>query len=255
MNPDGSGVRQITSGSFWHSGGKWSPDATQIVCNTEESSTTAGITMVVMNVDGTNRRLLGCGSQMAWSPDGKKIAFSDLPSAELGDLSHFLYVVDVLSGERVQITKDLGLIEGNPSWSTDGKFIYFSSNRHAPSKNNPEIYRINSDGSNIIRITFTNHGYSTSPSVAPDGNTIAFVTSSGIYTMKVDGSEIRKIIQPPPGEVFNYPRWSLDGNKLLFVSGVTDGTTRTYIYSVNIDSSGLRKLLEDSTANSPDWSR
>jgi hypothetical protein len=62
MNPDGSGIRQITSGNYWHSDGKWSSDAKQIICNTEENSTTAGSSMVVMNVDGSNRKLLGYGN-------------------------------------------------------------------------------------------------------------------------------------------------------------------------------------------------
>jgi Tol biopolymer transport system component len=62
MNPDGTGIKQITSGQYWHNSGRWSPDAKRIVCNTEEGSSTAGLEMVVINSDGSNRILLGWGN-------------------------------------------------------------------------------------------------------------------------------------------------------------------------------------------------
>jgi Tol biopolymer transport system component len=34
MNQYRTGIRQFTPGRFWHGGGRLSPDATQIVCNT-----------------------------------------------------------------------------------------------------------------------------------------------------------------------------------------------------------------------------
>lgn len=78
--------------------------------------------------------------------------------------------------------------------------------------------------------------------------------SGQLYSMNEDGSDMKQLTRDP-----NFPigdaRWSPDGSKPLFVSGATDGTTRTYIYTVNIDGTGLRRLLNDLSANSPDWSR
>ncbi len=263
MNPDGTDVRQITSGQYSHSGGRWSPDTKQIIAQTDENWNTAYYTqMVIMNSDGTNRNLLGYGSQMSWSPNMKKIAFVRLPHAELGDLSRFIYIMVVQENKYIQITKYEGLIVGNPSFSNDGKFIYFSSNQHDPLNNNPEIYRMNSDGSNITRITFTPNGYSTSPSISPDGTMIAFVSKRtnlsvpAIFVMNIDKTGLKKIVQPPSGEVFNFPRWSPDASMLIFVAGLTDGTTRTFIYKVNIDGTNFKKInLDDDTVSLPDWSK
>jgi Tol biopolymer transport system component len=261
MNPNGTEIRQITTGPYWHYFGRWSPDAQKIVALTTQNITTACVQMVVMNAVGTNRRLIGCGVQMAWSPDGKKIAFSFCPSCELGDRSKYIYVVNAADGKWAQLTNIPNVFDTTPCWSLDGNYIYFSSNRHDPSNNNPEIYRMNTDGSNIVRVTFTPSGYSTSPSISPDGDQIVFVsnregiTPPAIFIMKTDTSALTKIAEPPVGEVFNYPRWSSDGMKLTFVSGLTDGSARTYVYVVNIDGTNLRRLIpEDSTATLPDWS-
>lgn len=263
MNPDGSEIKQITSGQYSHSRGRWSPDAKQIVAGTDENWNTACYShMVVMNSDGTNRKLLGCGAQMSWSPDGKKIAFVALPKAELGDLSHYIYVMDN-SGENInQLTKDSGLIVGNPCWSEDGNLIYFSSNQHDPLSNNPEIYNVKTDGTNSTRVTFTPNGYSTSPSISLDGTMISFISKQqgnsipAIFIIGVDTQNLKKITQPSSGEIFNYPRWSPDALKLVFVSALTDGSTKTFICTINIDGTILKKInSDDSSANSPDWSK
>lgn len=262
MNPDGTNIKQITGGKYSHSNGRWSPYASKIVCNTNENISTAGLQMVVMNSDGTDRRLLGIGFQMSWSPDEKKIAFVNLPSAELGDLSRYIYVMDISGENEVQLTKESGLIVGNPCWSKDGNFIYFSSNQHDPLNNNPEIYKMNSDGANISKLTFTPDGYSTSPSISPDGSIVAFISKRqnisvpAIFIANIDTLKPKEITQPSSGEVFNYPRWSPNSNTLVFVSGLTDGSTSTLIYTVNVDGTNLKRLnLGDNSASSPDWSK
>jgi len=95
MNPDGTGIRQITSGKWWHNNGRWSPDAQKIVCHTEENTTTAGIQMVVMNSDGSDRKLLGYGFQMSWHPDGNEVLFIHLPGSELGYRFRFIYSLNI----------------------------------------------------------------------------------------------------------------------------------------------------------------
>lgn len=261
MNADGSDIKQITSGEYWHNNGRWSPDAKKIVCNTEEGSTTAGFQMVVMDVDGSNRKLLGYGNQMSWHPDGNKITFYYLPSAELGNLSSNIYIMNIDGAEQKKITNDSGLIERSPCWSKDGNFIYFSSNRHDPLNNNPEIYKMNSNGANITRVTFTPNGYNTSPSISLDGSTIAVVSKRqeisipSIFIMDVDSLKPKEIARPPLGKIFNYPRWSPDGEKIIFLSCTVDGSQKCYLYIVNKDGSNLQRVTDDAVVTSCDWSK
>src|SRR5690606_2597309 len=156
MNPDGSEIKQITSGQYSHSGGRWSPDPSKIVCNTNENITTAGMQMVIMNSDGTNKQLLGIGSHMSWAPNGKEITFAFSPKAELGDRSRYIYIINSDGTDTVQLTNLLGIQDNTPNWSPDGTTIAFSSDRDYQSGPYSEIYLMNTDGSNQRRLTYFN---------------------------------------------------------------------------------------------------
>lgn len=60
----------------------------------------------------------------------------------------------------------------NPTFSPDGKFILFESDRDGDS----DIYRMDANGQHIIRISQGNV-YSSSPSYSPDGYSIIFSAS------------------------------------------------------------------------------
>ncbi|MBM3239583.1 hypothetical protein FJZ31_25125, partial [Candidatus Poribacteria bacterium] len=92
-----------------------------------------------------------------------------------------------------------------PSWSPDGKKIAFASYRDG----NGEIYVMNADGTNPIRLT--NHPTTDwNPCWSPDGTKIAFASMRDgdyqIYVMNADGTNIVKLTNPP-GENDN-PSWS-----------------------------------------------
>lgn len=82
----------------------------------------------VMNADGSEQRKLtsGIGSKTdaSFSPDGKWIVYSSDGQGEL----HFanIYVTRISDGETKRITNYEGY-DGAPSWSADGKTIYFES--------------------------------------------------------------------------------------------------------------------------------
>ena len=136
----------------------------------------------VMDADGKNQRYLtpvGQGDPpAAWSPDGKKIAFTweveglDLPGLEgVGDGKQLdNAVIDADGGIPHNLTNHPG--QGKcPTWSPDDKRIAFYSNRDGLG-----IFVMNSDGSNQRRLTPVRTG-DLYPDWSPDGKKIAFESS------------------------------------------------------------------------------
>src|SRR6266404_3881930 len=103
--------------------------------------------------------------------------------------------------------------DAEASYSSDGKLIVFSSNRHAYSEKLSEqdrkrfqqdksyfceIYLMNADGSNIRRLTHT-PGYDGGPFFSPDGQRILWRRFeengliANVFTMKLDGSDVRQL--------------------------------------------------------------
>ena len=104
----------------------WSPDSSRIAfARTRPTSETDGVASVyVMNRDGTdahelvhNRYFSCCTYGLAWSPDGKTIAFETSPSR----LCTAISLVDVASGEIRPLTRCTRPRESalSPAWQPD----------------------------------------------------------------------------------------------------------------------------------------
>jgi Tol biopolymer transport system component len=69
----------------------------------------------------------GAAFHPAWSPDGRQLAFSGWNEEHRGRLK--LYMVDAEGGKPRRVTADDFDMPDASSWSRDGKWIYFSSDR------------------------------------------------------------------------------------------------------------------------------
>jgi hypothetical protein len=79
-----------------------------------------------------------------WSPDGATISF-DAVIAGNDDV----YVVGADGGHLRRLTAEAS-VDGVPSWSGDGRWIYFSSTRAGAI---PDVWRMSSDGGPALRMT------------------------------------------------------------------------------------------------------
>src|SRR5262249_37069625 len=113
--PDGSGMRQLTSDQINAVEPAWSPDGSTIAF--ARLGRKGGIYLI--DADGTKlRRLTTGGGEPAWSPDGSQLAFiRNNPSTRFTSL--FVIATDG-SGER-QLPCPVAASE--PAWSPDGRQI------------------------------------------------------------------------------------------------------------------------------------
>jgi Tol biopolymer transport system component len=132
----------------------WSPDGQTILF----SGLADGFTDLFLYdlQTGKTRRLTDddyAELQPAWSPDGKRIAFTtDRFTTNLSDLSignYQLAEMDVESGTITPLPDEADAKNINPQWSSDGKALYFLSDRGGISN----IYRLDVATGTIAQLT------------------------------------------------------------------------------------------------------
>src|SRR5229473_3031682 len=103
--------------------------------------------------------------QPAWSPDGKKIAFTSMGE---------VYVMNADGSNPTRLTNDPAGGSA-PAWSPDGKKIAFTSMA--------EVYVMNADGSSPTRLTYSRPDWDSADQAAwsPDGSKIALTRASFGY--------------------------------------------------------------------------
>jgi Tol biopolymer transport system component/DNA-binding winged helix-turn-helix (wHTH) protein len=122
----------------------------------------------------TNLRQRGLG-RPRWSPDGKRIAFHRYNGNQTD-----IFLVEVIGGQIQQLT-DHPRSDLNPTWSADGRWIYFSSVREQDSSNKlagEHIWRVSTDGGPALPVT-VNNGLDSWESA--DGKRLLFSYESRLY--------------------------------------------------------------------------
>ena len=111
----------------------------------------------------------------------------------------------------------------DPQLSPDGKQIAFVINRAdwKANRHTGHIFRINSDGTNQVQLTFGERGES-SPRWSPDGKSIAFIarrdpdTANQIYVLHAEGGEARKVTSHAAAT--SNITWAPDGKSIYFTA-------------------------------------
>ena len=171
------------------------------------------------------------------SRDGEWITFSNIGGQE--DL--FLARTD--GSEIRQLTNDPEKDRG-PSWSLDGKRLYFYSQR----PDRYEVWSIGVDGSGLRQVSHTTGESFLWPRMMPDGHTLCVFNVRDTYLMPLnpDGTATRVEPLPPmpnPGDHFTSPSLSPDGKRFVGSAGFVmfGSTPGLWIYS--LDSKRYEQLI------------
>ena len=169
-----------------------------------------------------------------------KIAFT---STHGGDLE--IYVMDGDGSNQRRVTTHPAR-DRLPTWSPDGKKIAFVSNRNNANKDHQQIWVIDADGKNPIRLT---DGLGdTYPDWSPDGTKIVYdALPAGITVMDADGKDKRLLTR-----VGAHPSWSPDGKRIAFISVVD---VINHVFVMDADGGNRTQLTHDFVRKRlPSWS-
>jgi len=191
---------------------RYSPDGKKIAFG----STRSGAEEIwVADSDGSNPAKLtsfggGVIGPTGWSPDSQRLVFHARPEGQSD-----IFTIPANGGEPKRLTTDPSDDTG-PSFSRDGRWIYFSSDRSGRF----EIWKMPADGGDAVRITSTGGRM---PFESYDGRTLYFRhpnPEKGIWKAPVEGGEATQVTGPVNGFVYTV------GREGIFYSPATDSSQK-----------------------------
>ena len=164
---------------------------------------------------------------VAWSPDGRTIAFVAKKGPQdrifLWDLYH-KKLTRTLDFESLEIIESL-------DWAPDGRRLAFVGTGFGQS----DIYYVDVDAGKLTQVTGTPQRED-DPNWSPDGDAIAFSAKRGgqfdIRVHDFTTGRTRSLITGPDDD--RWPVWLPEGNKILFVS-TREGISDLFVYHLEED--------------------
>ncbi len=184
----------------------------------------------------------------AWSPDGQRIAFTQLGEGRGGilvqTLSNSAGFVAPGSQTALNIT---------PAFSPDGRTLAFA---HSDERGT-DIYTANvTERCCAQRLTVGRYADNLSPTFSPDGRRIAFISTRAgppqLYVMAADGTDQELLAPFDFGATgsSNAPEWSPDGASVVFHREVSGSPQ---IFVVDVSGRRVRQLTSSGRNEDPTW--
>lgn len=244
MPINGGEAKPLIKGIAWHMQPTFSPDGKHIAFTSDQGG---GDNIWVMNSDGSNPRAVTKETfrllnSPAWSPDGDYIVARKHFTASRSLGAGEVWMYHKTGGSGVKLTtrqndqKDLG----EPAFSPDGKYVYFSHDAtpgktfHYSKDSVKGIYKIKrlDRESGKIETVISGMGGAIRPTPSPDGKKLAYIArddfKSSLYIYDLSSGESTQVYNDLDRDMQEtwaihgvYPTidWTPDGKAIVFWAG------------------------------------
>lgn len=250
INADGTNLKRLTNTSAYEGEPNFSPDGSKIVFISERDNSSNG-EIYMMNADGSNQKRLTFSKFYNFNPsfshDNSKIVFA----RDLGQHTLDIFIMNADGSNQTRVTYDR-IPKSNPRFSRDDKKIrYDVSNLEADQL---EIFEMNIDGFNptlILKLSKDDYH----KTYSPDEKKIVFISSrvtnykidpytrTEVFIMDSDGINVKQLTNTKTYK--EYPTFSPDRKKIMFLSLEKDGKGKGQIMIMNVDGSDLKAIANN----------
>jgi TolB protein len=188
----------------------WSPDSRRVAYVSFEGNRSS---VFIQTLRTGNRVKVsskpGINGAPSFSPDGRKLVLT-LGGVD-GNLD--IHVLDINSRQTKRLTTHRA-IDTEGSWSPDGRYIYFTSDRSG----GPQIYRVSANGGSAERVTFDG-SYNARPRLSPDGSKLAMVhLEGGNYRIAVMDLDRKDLLILSAGRQDESPSFAPNSDTLIYAT-------------------------------------
>lgn len=285
VSGDGKDERPLTTGAFKDSEPRLSPDGSRLAYLSNRSGKTQiHVRWLDSAQDAQITDLQQSPSNIVWSPDGKWIGYEARvpgkpdwapkmpekpPGAKWADPPivvtklrwrengvglvqpgfNQIFAIPSTGGTPKQVSSGDYNHSTTFAWSSDGKWIYTSTNRIPDAEYSLEggdIYAYSVEDGTVKQLT-TRKGPDTDPVPSPGGKKIAYLghdwkfqsyTVNHLYVMDADGKNSKNLTASLDRDV-RAPHWSWDGKTLYFL---VDDHGNTQLYSADPESGDVKQI-------------
>jgi Tol biopolymer transport system component len=225
IEPNGTGLRQLTHLDGDATAPHWSPDGTRIVFELDHPTGEPLCSVMLMNADGSGLTDLtgnrnGCEATPSFTPDGTRIVFEHFNDITGADA---IWSMNLSGADRHLITTGTGSGVTNPEVSPDGTMLSFIDANGQPL--GQALFTAHIDGTGLRQLTPFTLDVGIKQSWAPDGSRITLTPnadfpdhlSPNVATINPDGSDLRYLTHYNAGGAAAFTgSYSPDGQWIVF---------------------------------------
>lgn len=251
IEPEGTGLVQLTAGEAMDTALAWSPDGSQVAFWRARHE---GAGIWVADADGADPKLvlptdLSIGA-IGWSPDGSQLAFIGIDivgfSGPDAEMPSDLFTMGADGGHLTKVDEQGPITDFD--WSPTGdRFVVERLFDLGNGATGTDLSVMDATGGNEIPLTAD--GVSSDPTWSPDGSTIVFVQTDhdrfqkDLYAISPDGSSPRRLTRD--GLLVEDPVWAPDGAQIAFARlRQGDADQRCELVVMSADGSSARTIAD-----------